>query len=37
MLPLSVISLQGVILIMITTVAVIWAWNFFESDMKNES
>jgi hypothetical protein len=34
MLPLSVISLQGVILIMITIVAVIWAWNFFEGDTK---
>jgi hypothetical protein len=34
MLPLSVISLQGVILIMIAIVAVIWAWNFFEGDAK---
>jgi len=34
MLPLIVISLQGVILIMITIVAVIWAWNFFEGDAK---
>ena len=34
MLPLNVISLQGVILIVIAIVAVILAWNFFEGDAK---
>ena len=37
MLPLNIISLQGIILIVITIIAVIWAWNFFEGNTKPRS